>query len=76
MSVGRSSCHMLIYKHFKIHLGRYGFGVVFYTWIKDRPKFGLGFGAKDNDVYCLGKFCFPPNIDVWHLAKIQFQSNL
>jgi len=40
---------------------------------RDRPKFGFGFGAEDNDLNCFGKFHFQPNIDLWLSANIRFR---
>jgi len=34
------------------------------TVVRDRPKFGFGFGAEDNNLNCFGKFRFRPNIDL------------
>jgi len=32
--------------------------------IRDRPKFGFGFGAENNNLQCFGKFRFLLNIDL------------
>jgi len=32
--------------------------------IRDRPKFGLGLGAEDNNLNCFSEFRFQPNIDL------------
>jgi len=38
---------------------------------RDRPKFGFGFGAEDDNLNCFGEFRFRPNIDLWLSAKIR-----